>query len=350
MWPLGLLSASGASRAKFVQGNTKTAGFNILIVGQDGRLAYEALLFALSLARNAPTFAKRLYVAEPQNGPLWKASPRMQDGSLRKLIEATGARIVPFESKHFGQSYPHGNKIEALRALPEGEPFVFFDSDTLILDDLVKVPFDFDRPSASLRREGTWPVIELYGPNYHDIWSALYSVFGMDVNDALDPAQPEEFWMRYPYYNAGMFYYSCPRRFGKLFESISVAIRDHTPPELVCQPLDPWLDQIALPLVIHKLGGGPNALESGWIDGKASCHYRTFPLLYARESDDVVRLLEDIAAPNEIKKVLKQHEPALRFIYQGRGNKARALFDRENLPAKEQSIRQKLKKNGFWMR
>jgi len=40
----------------------------------------------------------------------------------------------------------------------------------------------------------------------------------------------------------------------------------------------------------------------------------------------------------------------LRFIYQGRGKKARALFDRDNLPVKEQGIRQKLKKNGFWMR
>jgi len=170
------------------------------------------------------------------------------------------------------------------------------------------------------------------------------------VNDALDRSQPEEFWLRYPYFNAGMFYYKCPRIFGQLFENISTTIREHTPPELVCQPLYPWLDQIALPLVIHKLGGGPKALETGWIDGKTSCHYRTFPLLYARESDQVVALLEDITAANEVKKVLKLHEPALRFIYQGRGKKARALFDRDNLPVKEQGIRQKLKKNGFWMR
>lgn len=328
----------------------KNSKFNILIVGQDGRLAYEALLFCLSLAQNSPGFAKRLYVAEPENGPLWKGNPRMRDKPLRKLIENTGANIVSFQSLHFGQIYPYGNKIEALRALPPGEPFVFFDSDTLILDDLGKVPFNFNKPSASLRREGTWPVLELYGPGYHDIWGALYDMFGMDVNDALDPSQPDEFWQRYPYYNAGMFFYKCPRIFGRLFEDIATSIRDHPPKELICQPLDPWLDQVALPLVIHKLGGGPKALEQGWIDGRTTCHYRTLPMLYARDSDQVVSLLESISAPNEVKKVLKQYEPALRFIYQGRGEKARALFDRDDLPVKEQGIRQRLKKNGFWMR
>lgn len=323
---------------------------NILIVGQDGRLSYEALLFAKSLERASPAAAKRLYVAEPENGPLWKGNPRMRDKDLRKTIESTGAQIVTFQSIHFGQTYPHGNKIEALRALPPNEPFVFFDTDTLILDDPDKVPFDFKKPSASLKREGTWPKLELYGPGYHDIWGSLYDMFGMDVNKAIDKSQPEEFWKRYPYYNAGMFYYRCPREFGRIFEDMAIAIRDHPPKELVCQPLDPWLDQVALPLVIHKLGGGPKVLEEGWIDGRTSCHYRFLPLLYARESDEVVALLEDIAAPNDVKKLLKQYEPALRFIYQGRGEKARALFDRNNLPKVEQNIRQRLKKNGFWMR
>ena len=323
---------------------------NILIVGQAGRLSYEALLFARSLEQASPASAKRLFVAEPENGPLWKRNPRMRDSDMRKAIEKTGARIVSFKSIHFGQSYPHGNKIEALRALPPNEPFIFFDTDTLILDDPANVPLDFKRPSASLKREGTWPKLELYGPGYHEIWGALYDMFGMDVNKAMDRTQPKEFWKRYPYYNAGMFYYRCPREFGRIYEDIATAIRDRPPKELVCQPLDPWLDQVALPLVIHKLGGSPKALPEGWIDGKTSCHYRFLPLLYARESDEVIALLEDIAAPNDVKKLLKQYEPALRFIYQGRGAKARALFDRNDMPRTEQAVRQRLKKNGFWMR
>jgi len=38
------------------------------------------------------------------------------------------------------------------------------------------------------------------------------------------------------------------------------------------------------------------------------------------------------------------------MIYQGRGAKARALFDRANLPRKEQAIRNQLRSNGYWMR
>jgi hypothetical protein len=37
------------------------------------------------------------------------------------------------------------------------------------------------------------------------------------------------------------------------------------------------------------------------------------------------------------------------MIYQNRGHKVRGLFDREHLPTREQPIRQKIKKNGFWM-
>ena len=127
-------------------------------------------------------------------------------------------------------------------------------------------------------------------------------------------------------------------------------IKTGPPRELVCQPMDPWLDQVALPLVIHSFGGGRDALAPGYLDGKTSCHYRLFPLLYARESDRVVEVLEAVAAPNKIKKVLKQYEPIKRMVYQNRGQKVRALFDRDHLPRKEQAIRNRIKKAGFWMR
>lgn len=326
------------------------ARFNILIVAQGGRLEYEAALFVLSLRARSPGFAGRVIVAEPQPGPRWPGSPAIRHAEVRALLLDHGAEIVPFESRHFGAEYPYGNKIEALSVLPEGEPFVFFDTDTLITGDLTEVPFDFERPSASLRREGTWPVIELYGPGYTEIWKSLYDRFGLDFESSLDLSQPDEFWRRYLYFNAGFFYYRDPRAFGERFRDYALSIRNDPPPPLVCQPLHPWLDQIALPLVIHSFGGGRDALEPGWLDGRVSCHYRLMPLLYARESDDVVQLLEEISAPNKIKKVLKGYEPYLRMIYQGRGRKARALFDQANLPRREQVIRNKIKKHGLWMR
>lgn len=324
--------------------------FNIVVIGQGGRLQFEAVLFAASLRRNSPLFSGRLFVAEPQPGRLWSSKPGIRGRDTRDLLADLGAEILPFESRHFGESYAYGNKIEALMALPEGEPFVFFDTDTLVLDDITSVPFDFDRPTASMRREGTWPQIELYGPGYNETWKSLYDRFGLDFESSLDTSWPDEFWRRYLYFNAGFFFYRCPRVFGRRFLDYALEIRDDPPPELVCQSLDPWLDQVALPLVIHSLGGGRDALPEGLLDGEVTCHYRLLPLLYARESDRAVEVLEQVAAPNRVKKVLKEYDAMKFMIYHGRGHKVRALFDRNDLPRKEQAIRNTIKRNGFWMR
>ncbi|HEY9037787.1 MAG TPA: hypothetical protein VIN05_02445 [Roseovarius sp.] len=329
---------------------SRSPAFNVMIVGQGGRLQYEALLFCLSLRSYSPDFTGRLFVAEPQPGPLWQNDPRIRDPQTRDLLEELGAEILPFDSEHFGQGYPYGNKIEALAALPQGEPFVFFDTDTLVTGDLAAVPFDFARPSASLRREGTWPKPELYGPGYGAIWKSLYDKFGLDYDSSLDMSQPDEYWKRYLYFNAGFFYYECPQVFGQRFLEYALAIRDDAPPELICQELDPWLDQVALPLVIHSLGGGRDALPQGHLDGAVTCHYRLLPLLYAREGDHVVDALHHVTAHNRVKKVLKEFEPIKRMVYQGRGMKVRALFDQDDLPRREQAIRNTIKRNGFWMR
>lgn len=331
-------------------GGSGEAGFNILIIGQAGRLQYEALLFAASLRALSPGLRGRLIVAEPQPGPLWPNDPRMRGSATPDLLEALGAEILPFESRHFGAAYPYGNKIEALFTLPANEPFVFFDTDTLITGPLSSVPFDFDRPSASLQVEGTWPLPDLYGPGYAGIWKSLYDRFDLDFETSLDTRQPDEYWRRYLYFNAGWFFHRCPHQFGQRFLDYALAIRSDPGEALAAQTLDPWLDQIALPLLVHSFGGGRQTIPSGLLDGKVTCHYRTFPLLFARETDAVLQVLEDISAPNKIKKVLKQYDPIKRMVYQNRGTKVRALFDRDDLPRREQVIRNRIKKAGFWMR
>ncbi|MBT3140949.1 hypothetical protein DS909_16815 [Phaeobacter gallaeciensis] len=324
--------------------------FNIVVVGQNNRLQFEAVLFAASLRHCSPNFNGQLFVASPQPGPKWDTDPSLRNQDVLQALNELGAEVLPFQNRVFGQSYPYGNKIEALQALPKGEPFVFFDTDTLITGDIMSVPFDFNRPSASLRREGTWPQPTLYGPGYTEIWKALYDRFGLNFRTSLDLGHPDEYWERYLYFNAGYFYGACPRAFGQRFLTYAKSIRQDLPIELVCQSLDPWLDQVALPLVIHSFGGGRDTLPSGYLDGEVSCHYRHFPLLYARESDHVVEVLETVSAPNKVKKVLKQYDPIKRTVFQGRGAKARALFDRDHLPRKEQAIRNRIKSEGLWMR
>jgi hypothetical protein len=323
--------------------------FNIMIVGQRGRLAAEAVLFAASLRASDPGFAGRLVVAEPQPGPAWSFDPRMGD-EPRALLGDLGAEIVPFENRHFGESYPNANKAEGLAALPEGQPFVFFDTDTLVTGPLSETPFDFTRPAASMKRSPTWPVIELYGPGYTETWRSLYDMFGLDFESSLDPSHPDEYWRRYLYFNAGWYFGPCPRTFGEQLTEIMRAIRDAPPEALVCQPLYPWLDQIALPLAIHGAGGGRPGPELAELDGGTTLHYRALPLLYATAPDETVAFLEEIAAPNRIKKVLKRHDPFKRMIYQGRGAKVRALFDRSALPRSERAIRNRIKRESLWLR
>ena len=128
--------------------------FNLVIVAQSGRLQYEAVLFVASVIENSPNFKSKIFVAEP-SGPLWSNDPSISSQACCEALEHLGASFVQFENTYFGETYPYGNKIECLKALPAGEPFVVFDSDTLICGNLTSVPFDFSKPSASLRRTDT---------------------------------------------------------------------------------------------------------------------------------------------------------------------------------------------------
>lgn len=329
--------------------NRRHPRFNILAIAQSGRLQYEALLLAASLRAADPGFDGGLFIAEPRQGPLWPEDPGPDDPDVRRRLVSLGATFLPFDSEVFGASYPNGNKIEALLALPD-EPFLFLDSDTLVTGPLSTVAFDFARPSASMRCEGTWPEDLPYSPSLHDTWRALYDRFGLDITPTLDLSQPEGFWRRHLYFNAGWFFHESPHRFGRLFRDIAREIRDDPPAELACQPLFPWLDQIALPLVIHALGGGRPGPELAGLDGEITCHWRLMPLMFARESDRVIEHALAVSAPNPIKKVLKSYEPFRRFLYQGKGAQARALFDRANLPRRERGFRKVLREAGLWMR
>ena len=326
-----------------------SSDFDIVVVGQEGRLQFEAVLLAASLRANAPSFTGTLYVADPQHTDRWHNNPSMQ-GDIRTALQELGAEILPFENTAFGQDYPHGNKIEALCAMPAGRNFLFLDTDTLILGDIGALTTDFSKPSASMRRTGTWPEEELYWPGYTAIWKSLYDKFGLEFDSTLDPAQPDEYWERYLYFNAGWVTGHDAPAFGQRWRDWAVQIRDDRPEELVLQSLDPWLDQVALPLVIHSFGGGRPGPELDGLDGDLTCHYRMLPLLYARESDAVVDALVSVSAPNKIKKILKQYDPFKRMIYQERGLKVRALFDQNNLPPLERQIRNTIKREGFWMR
>ena len=188
--------------------------FNILSVVQAGRLEYEALILAASLRANAPQWQGRLILAEPRPEGAWRGHDTLIGEGVRSALQGMGAEIVPFTAQHFGVAYPYGNKIEALAVLPD-QPFLFLDTDTLILGPLDQVPFD--SPTASMRREGTWPEPPLYGPDRAAIWRSLHDRFGLDFDASLDRTQPEDHWERFLYFNAGWFFGPDPAVFGERF-------------------------------------------------------------------------------------------------------------------------------------
>lgn len=326
-----------------------TPPFNILVIAQEGRLAREAAVFAASLRQNSPDWKGRLIVAEPRAEGAWQGRTTLIQTPAREILTKMGAEITPFTARHFGHSYPYGNKIEALAVLPAEQPFLFFDSDTLVTGELDRISFDFSRPSASMQREGSWPKPPLYGPDFDQIWGSLYDRVGLDFPSSLDLAQPEGHWERYLYFNAGWFYGADPVEYGQRFLAYALAIRDEPGEALAAQSLDPWLDQVVLPLVIHGLGGGrPDAALSG-LDGDATCHYRNLSLLYARGSDKALATYEAIAAIPEIAALMQEDEGFQKLLVGGQGRGlARPMFGGGVLPLPEKMIRQRLKREGLW--
>ena len=71
------------------------------------------------------------------------------------------------------------------------------------------------------------------------IWKSLYDRFGLDFDSSMDLSQPDEYWRRYLYFNAGFFYHRDAHEFGKRFLHYALDIRDNPSPETECQELNP---------------------------------------------------------------------------------------------------------------
>lgn len=332
--------------AKSGPAGCESVPFNILIVAQAGPLEHQALLFAASLRQFSPGWKGRLIVAIPEAAGAWQDRKTALSPEISDALRALGAELTPFTARHFGASYPQGNKIEALACLPAGQPFIFFDTDTLVTGPLDQIGFDFERPSASMRRSGTWPVPPLYGPGYTDIWKSLYDRFGLEFESSVDPDQPDEYWEHYLYFNAGWFFGADPATFGARYLEWALAVRKDPGDALACQSLEPWLDQIVLPLVIHSFGGGRPGPELDALDGGATCHYRHLGLLYGRETEATVTALEEAAAPNKVKKHLRGWPIAKQLIYRGKGREVARPLGADNPP--ERTLRKRLREAELW--
>lgn len=323
--------------------------YSIIAVVQDGRLAYEALLFMASLRAVEPDVPVLLF--EPQPSPDWSGDPRVTDGALRQALRDLGAKIRPisqtsFGKTSFGQAYPNGNKVDALCAAPKGQNFVFFDTDTVFLKPL-DIRFPFDAPTASLRREATWPKPGKF--TRAEIWGALYSHFAIKIEPSIDATRHPDDWQRHLYFNAGFFCGADAQAFGQRLRDIMLEIARADLPELNGQALFPWLDQIALPLVIADHGGGRNDEIATAIDEELTCHWRVLGLAYAREAEWKLDCLERAAHDPRVKPLLETYPPFAALVYDGAGRKLRAELAGQSF-ASEQPLRKAIKAKGLWLR
>ena len=99
-----------------------------------------------------------------------------------------------------------------------------------------------------------------------------------------------------------------------------------------------------------ECGGRPGPELAG-LDGDVTCHYRNLSLLYGRESDAVLALIEELAAGPVVAPLLRDDEAARRLIYGGEGRSLlRPMFVDEIPPSTEQAMRNRLRREGLWFR
>jgi hypothetical protein len=292
---------------------------NVVIVAQRGRLALQALLFAETYVRSGSAARNPLFVAVPEPGNLWEDDPTPEPAVMARLT-ALGARIVTFRNEHFGSRSPYTNKVYALFAIPQGEPFMFLDSDQLIFRNLTDIPLDFSHPSARLAA-AAWPPNRSSFPK-EKVWRAVYRLAGGDA-----PANGAG-----RYFNAGCYYHEDPHVFGQLMLDCCLALSSTQSPPIAEQPMLPApLDQVALSAVIARIGEGqpcPETLNSIHLtDTTASWHYHRFARFWLPGYERARDLLEEILQTPDTAALLAGNE-TIQFFRSPLGRQVAEKADR----------------------
>ncbi|MEN8709948.1 MAG: hypothetical protein ABF310_08045 [Paracoccaceae bacterium] len=322
---------------------TQPNRINVLMILGSNWLEYEAAIAVDSFKQFNPSIP--LYLAQPVASKLWPHPPR----STRVAeFEGLGAQVIDFENRHFGVRYPIGNKIEALFALPKGEAFAFFDTDTVFTGALDLGRLDLSRPMASLKRSDTWPNLRKTSAQRGDIWRAVYTAAHLDPKDIENPNCDIHAFERYPYFNAGALYGPCPHKLAQLWLATARAIETSDDPLIRAQSLNPWLDQVSLGPTIAALDGGQDEAGAQYLDHEASCHYRRLSFAYAREDDRVIAQIE--ASAQRTGHITHGHDAVRPLLHEGIGQEIRRAFYPRPRGEDEATLRKALKSQGYWLR
>lgn len=239
-----------------------------VFVCQAGALEPQALLLAASLRRFLRC-EHELVAALPQPEAVWGRPAATTLAGLAAL----GVRTAPIVNP-IGPEYPIGNKLACLALPTAADKIVFLDSDMLCLREFRPPPrfaIDFNAKPADLASWG----------GQADAWAAAYARAGLPPPRRRVKATVSGETMP-PYFNAGMLAVRAGSGLGEAWAALARELdADPAVPDK-----RPWLDQIALPLAVAKLGLETDCLDERYnfpahlrpLDAQCLpflCHYHT---------------------------------------------------------------------------
>jgi hypothetical protein len=212
--------------------------YSFVFVCQQGDLEIKAMLLAASLKR---------FVSCPYDMVVAIPQPESQFGRPRpatlRMLQDLGAQIAPIWNR-VDPAYPIGNKISALGIPTAGRRRIFLDSDIMC-----SRPFPGD-PRLEVAFGATPAAMLTWGRDVSD-WDRVYGLFGLTTPElrVKTLATREE---TAPYYNAGFLVAGkdVADQLSRVWLDCARTI-DEDP---AVPNKRPWLDQIALPVAVTRMG------------------------------------------------------------------------------------------------
>jgi hypothetical protein len=279
---------------------TGELSYRFIFICQQGELELKALLLAASL-RPRLQCRGEIVAALPVPESFWGRPSRETLDVLDKL----GVHLTTVENR-IDPGYPVGNKVSCFTVPTSMDKTFFLDTDILCMR-----PFfheDRFRDTFNIRIAGhvTW------GENRED-WTYVYAKFGL--------APPTERFRTsvshketLPYYNSGVIGVHSGVDFGTMWLDCCLEIeRD---PQI--QRKRPWLDQIALPIAVRRMGLTVDLLDDEYNfpgAGKPIPDDRT-PLFFHYHKPEAIRaeprartLVQDLAALHPLIERMLRERP-----------------------------------------
>lgn len=228
----------------------KRARLSIIFVIDPPSIDEWAIPLLCSLKLFAPKDAELIaYVAD------WKLP--LITHSVRALMDEVGVRIECFDptegERLFASGYPIGNKILACKAKRNSERTLFLDTDVFL-----NAPLDPDALFGAAD-VAVCPAEFNSFSNKPEDWKPVYDLFDLAFPEKSLIANRSGKEM-YPYFNAGVIGFTEDSGFGNIWAETASKI-DNADIEIEKRP---WLDQIALPVTLARLGVKPRYLEPEW--------------------------------------------------------------------------------------